>query len=93
MTLHHYFKKALPTPEETGLTKEATREANQAIAAVLQESTSTTSQKRSYLVFSDEQRATIGQYAAVSGNAAAVKKFREEFDGRLGESRVNYKSG
>ena len=69
MTLHHYFKKALPTPEETGLTEKATREANQAVAAVLQESTNTTStsRKRSYLVFSDQQRATISQYVAVNG--------------------------
>ena len=88
MTLHRYFKKALPTPEETGLTEKATREANQAVAAVLQGSTNTTSRKRSYLVFSDEQRATIGQYAAVNGNAAVVKKFKEEFDSRLGESTV-----
>ena len=27
-------------------------------------------------MFSDEQRATIGQYAAENGNAAAVKKFK-----------------
>ena len=69
MTLHRYFKQTLPTAEQTGLTKQATREANQAVAAALQEC-STTSRKRSYLVFSEEQRATIGRYATTHGNAA-----------------------
>ena len=89
MTLHRYFKRTLPTAEQTGLTEQATREANQAVAAALQESGTTgTSRKRSYLVFSEEQRATIGRYAGAHGNAAAVKKFRDEFDNRLGESTV-----
>ena len=66
MTLHRCFKRVVPTPEETGLSERATTEANQAVVNVLQESTETTaSRKRSYLVFSDDQRAAIGQYAAV----------------------------
>ena len=43
---------------------------------------------RSYLAFTDEQRATIGRYAARNGNSAAVKKFKEDFDSRLCESTV-----
>ena len=55
MTLHRYFKRALPTAEETGLSERATKVANQAVANVLRESTETTaSRKRSYLVFSDD---------------------------------------
>ena len=78
MTLHRYFKRTLPTPEDTGLSERATKEANQTVSSVLgqQESTeSTASRKRSYLVFSNEQRATIGWYAATTGNTAALKKF------------------
>ena len=90
MTLHRYFKRVLPTPEETRLSERATSEANQAVANVLRESTETTaSRKHSYLVFSDDQRAAIVQYAATNGNAAAVKKLRGEFKGRLDESTVS----
>ena len=41
MTLHLYFKQTLPTAEQTGLTEQATREANQAVAAALQECSTT----------------------------------------------------
>ena len=33
MTLHHYLKWVLPTPEENGLSERATTEANQAVAS------------------------------------------------------------
>ena len=84
MTVHRYFKRVFPPPENTGLTERA-MEANNAINAVLQESPSTETtkiaRKRSYLVFSDEHRVKIGQYTADNGNAAAVKKFNGEFGG------------
>ena len=66
-----------------------TREANAAISRVLTPTEQSTSHKRKvYSVFSDEQRATIGQYAAENGNAAAVKKFKGDFDNGLGEGTV-----
>ena len=52
------------------------------VAATLQES-GTTGTSQSYLVFSEEQRATVGRYGATHGNSAAVKKFWDEFDNRL----------
>ena len=42
-----------------------------------------------YKTFKPKQRATIGKYAAESGNAAAVKMFKAEFDGEIGESTVH----
>ena len=60
-----------------------------AVSRVLTLTEQSTSRKRKvYSVFSDEQRATIGQYAADDGNAAAVKKFKGGFDNGLGESTV-----
>ena len=44
--------------------------------------------KKAYSVFSSEQRAAIGKYAAEHSNAAALKKFKGDFDGQLGESTV-----
>ena len=41
-----------------------------------------------YLAFIDKQRATIGKYSVINGNTAAVKKFKKEFDYRLGASTV-----
>ena len=40
------------------------------------------------MVFSDEQRASIDQYAAENSTAAALKKFKQDFGGNLGESTV-----
>ena len=74
------------------MSEAATREVNAAVSRVLtptQPSSQQRSRKRkAYSVFSDEQRATIGQYAAENSNAAAVKKFKQDFDGGLGESTV-----
>ena len=36
-----------------------------------------------------EQRAAIGNYAAENGNAAAVKKFKGDFDGQLYRRKYN----
>ena len=41
-----------------------------------------------YTSFSDEQRAAIGRYATEHSNTAAVKKFKGDFERRLGESTV-----
>ena len=45
--------------------------------------------RKAYTAFTAEQRATIGKYTSEHGNAAAVKKFKADFDGgQLGE-RIN----
>ena len=69
--------------------KNATKEANEAVSAVLKgPSEATVFCNCSYLAFTDEERATIGRYAAHNGNSAAVKKFKEDFESRLCESTV-----
>lgn len=74
MTLYRYFKRALPTAEETGLSENATKGANEAVSAVLMgPSEATVSRKRSYLAFTDEQRATIGRYAAITSAFDYIK--------------------
>ena len=82
MSLFKYFKSpdSLPTAKDTGMSEAVMREVNEAISRVLTSTEPSTSRKRKvYSVFSDEQRATIGQYAAENGNAAAVKKFKQWF--------------
>ena len=88
MALRKYLKKGdLPTAKETGIGALATKEANAAVSRVIQESPgSSSSRKRKRTVFSPEQRAAIGRYAAENSNIAAVKKFKGEFE--LGESTV-----
>ena len=88
MALLKYFKSSLPTAKETGMSEIATREANAAVSRVMTPTQQTSRKRKAYSVFSDEQRATIGKYATENGNAAAVKKFKGDFDGGLGESTV-----
>ena len=93
MALLKYFKTSLPTPKETGIGEVATRAANSAVSKVLakQLQPGVLGEKRKrkdYGVFTDEQRAAIGRYASEHGNNAAVKKFKGEFEGCLGESTV-----
>ena len=71
------------------MSEAVTKEANAAVSRLLTLREQSTPRKRKvYSVFSDEHRATIGQYAAENGNAAAVKKFKGDFDHGLGESTV-----
>ena len=91
MALLKYFKKTLPTAKDTEIGELATKEANAAVSKVLQEAAqpqSTVSHKRKHTVFSPEQRAVIGQYAAEHSNIATVKKFKADFEHGLGESTV-----
>ena len=89
MSLVKYFKSSLPTANDTGMGETVIREANAAVSRVLTPTEQSTSRKRKvYSVFSNEQRATIGQYAAENGNTAAVKKFKGDLDNSLGESTV-----
>ena len=76
MALRKYLKKGdLPTAKETGIGALATKDANAAVSRVIQESPeSSLSRKRKHTVFSLEQRAAIGRYAAENSNVAAVKK-------------------
>ena len=55
---------------------------------MLQPSGPITSRKKKLLVFSPEQRAFIGKYAAENSNSAAVKKFKASFENGLGESTL-----
>ena len=81
-----HLKSSLPTAKDTEMSVTVTREANAAVPRVLTPTKQSTSHKQKvYSAFSDEQRATIGQY---TGNAAAVKKFKGDFDNGLGESTV-----
>ena len=88
MALLKYFKSSLPTAKDTGMSEIATREANAAVSRVMTPPQQTSRKRKAYSIFSDEQRATIGKYAAENGNAVAVKKFKDDFDGGLGESTV-----
>ena len=67
----------------------ATREANKAVTEELRRSEAKQTRKRkAYSVFSGEQHAQIGKYAAENGNTAAVKRFKVDYDGQLEESTV-----
>ena len=44
--------------------------------------------RKPYKQISDTLRASIGQYALESGNAAAVRKYSNQFDAALNESTV-----
>ena len=71
------------------------KEANEAVQEELQRQQSEADwpklprKRKAYTVFSSEQRAAIGKYAAENGNAAAIKKFKGDFDRKLGESTVH----
>ena len=48
-----------------------------------------TRKRKAYTAFTAEQRVAIGKYASENWNAAAVKKFKNDFEGgKLGESTV-----
>ena len=72
----------------------ATREANRAVTEEIRRSEAAQTKppwkRKAYSVFSSEQRAAMGnfEYAAENGNAAAIKKFKGDIDGQLGESTV-----
>ena len=80
MALLKYFKKSvpsasLPSAKDTGIGEFATNQANAAVSKVLKKAASTQpilSRKRKNTVFSPQQRAVIGEYAAQHGNSAEV---------------------
>ena len=83
MSLLRYFEpiNRLPTPEEARLSANTTQAVNQAVEKAvsvnLRADAEAKTKKRKYTVsFTPEDRAMIGKYAAESGNAAAVMKFK-----------------
>ena len=91
MPIRLYFKpvSSLPTPEETGISAVATKEAKKAMQGVLDEQRSQqpSLKQRKYTTFSDEHLIKVGKYAAENGKTAALRKFRSELP-NLGESTV-----
>ena len=87
MALLKYFKSSLPTAKDAGISEVVTRETNAAVSRVLTERPQQRKRK-AYTAFTDGQRAAIGRYAAEHSNTAAVKKFKGDFEGGLGESTV-----
>ena len=89
--LHKYFKPALPSKESTGISEAATKEANGAVEKALEEGRQPV--KRKYQHFTPEQRAKLADMLWKSANAAAVRKFSNEFES-LRESTVRlFKKG
>ena len=74
--------QSLPTSEDTGLPGAAVASANEAVQKAIVQNTSEqprTSKKRKYTTtFAEEDRATIGKFAAQHGNARAVNHFTME---------------
>ena len=81
--LHKYFKPALPIIH--GHQWSGHREANAGIEKALEEGR--LPRKRKYQHFTPEQHGETCRYAAENTNAAAVRKFSDEFKS-LGESTV-----
>ena len=79
----YYFSRVLPTAEDTGIGEVATREANKAVTEELRcseaDQTKQTCKRKPYSVSSGKQRAQIGKCAAENGNAAAVKRFKDDY--------------
>ena len=72
--------------------KVTTKQMNEAVREELQhqQSDAVWSRKRkAYVHFTNEQQAAIGKYTAENDNSAAVKKFKSNIDGQLGESTVH----
>ena len=61
----------LRTAKETGIGNKDMKEANAAVSRLTSPQRENRKRK-AYAAFSDEQRATIGQYAAENSNAAAI---------------------
>ena len=80
MALFRYFQPttSLPTTKEMALGDTVTQSANVAILRKVQAKRS--GECKTYTAFAAEQRATIGKYASEYGKAAAVKKFKADFE-------------
>lgn len=90
MSLYNYFQPSatqLPTAQDAGISESYTAGANDAVERQLSEDKQRGKKRKRYTVFSDEQRAEIGKYAAENGNKAALEKFRRDIPD-LGESTI-----
>ena len=89
MSLYRYFKRPLPTSDETGIGDTLTKKANECVRDALETSAQPRAKKarKERTVYSEEDRAAIGKFAAENGNARAQKHFKEKFP-ELGESTV-----
>ena len=91
MSLLRFFKPLgqLPTADQTGLPAHAVTSANSAVKRALDgEDTDRARRKRKYTtIFTPEDRAKVGKYAAQNGVAKAQKNFRKL---NLSESTVRY---
>ena len=72
MSLLRYFKKTLPSAGETNIGEVATKEANQRVQLVLDSARgepgpgpSGRRKRKAYAVYTDEDRARIGRFAAM----------------------------
>ena len=85
MSLYNYFHPvfSLPTSQQSGLSEHGTFEANKAVEQVSEKKAG---EKWKYSSFTDEDRATVGKFAAENGNTAAIKHFKVNHN--VGESTV-----
>ena len=77
MSILKYFKPSLPTPSQTGIGDGPTAAANREVEQITSVDRSERKRKR-YAIYSDEDHANIGRYAAENGNIAALKRYKCE---------------
>ena len=90
MSILRYFhaKTSLPTPQQTGIGKQAIKEADTAVEKeICADSAGTCRKRKRYTSFIAKDRAMIGKHAAENGNSSAQKRFKTSFPD-LGESTV-----
>ena len=91
MSILKYFKRTLPSADDTKIGEAATKEANQRVQAALDRAIGPSStgrwKQKTYAVYTDEDRAKIGRFAAENSNASVLKHFRGDFPD-LSESTI-----
>ena len=90
MSLRKFLKQSKPK-EDMLLPKPTSSEvacANAAVMKAMDSSSSSSSKRGSYKVYTKEVRANIGHYAVLHGNKAAVLKFSKECGHNVPESTV-----
>ena len=76
VSLFKYFQRKegfLPTPEQAGLSENATKAANTAVMEVK------SMKRKHYINFIDEERAKVGQFAAENGNNVPLRSLELSF--------------
>ena len=75
VSLRRYFKPTnkLPTADEAGLSANVVKEVNQVVTSALERSEASAGKNRKYTtIFTPDDRAAIGKYAANDDNSTAV---------------------